>query len=379
MKITALKSFAITSPVSDWTYVKVETSDPDLFGWGECSLPGKPHGVQGAIRDLEKLVLGMDPLNTERAWQRMYRHGYWRGGPIQTTAMSGVDMALWDIRGKMAGRPVFELLGGSVRSRVQLYANCGLSTDPDEFRRRVRIAIDMGYRVVKIYPLPSVGPVEGKATIHQITACCEAVRDEIGEERDFALDFHGRCTASLAVQIESAVRHCGPLWIEEPTPAESVNALRRCAEKFVTPIGTGERLFTRWAFRPLLEEELVAAIQPDCANAGGITEMAKIASLAELYGVAFNLHNPNGPLQSLASMHLASHTQAFGMLEHRHEHHDFMRQFCSSVPEVDKAGYCETSKAPGLGAEINEDFLIKHPAEDWVPEVFRKDNSIGDW
>jgi L-alanine-DL-glutamate epimerase-like enolase superfamily enzyme len=127
MKITALKPYGLASPVSDWTYVKVETDEPGVSGWGECSLPGKTHGVQGAIRDLEKLILGADPLNTERAWQRMYRHGYWRGGPIQTSALSGVDMALWDLRGKVAGKPVYELLGGAVRDRIQLYANCGLS------------------------------------------------------------------------------------------------------------------------------------------------------------------------------------------------------------------------------------------------------------
>ncbi|MCU0771120.1 MAG: galactonate dehydratase [Verrucomicrobia bacterium] len=379
MKITALKPCGLASPVSDWTYVKVETDEPGLHGWGECSLPGKTHGVQGAIRDLEKLILGADPLNTERAWQRMYRHGYWRGGPIQTSALSGVDMALWDIRGKAAGKPVYQLLGGAVREKIQLYANCGLATDPAEFRRRVRGALDQGYRVVKIYPLPAVGPVEGAATLRQIVACCEAVREEIGPDRDFALDFHGRCTASLAVQIEASVRHTQPLWIEEPTPAEAPDALRRCAEKFVLPIAAGERLFTRWAFRALLEQELVGIIQPDVANAGGVTELAKIASLAELYGVAFNPHNPNGPLQSLASLHLAAHAQAFGLLEHRHEHHDFMRRFCSVVPKVDATGHASLPPGPGLGADLDEDFLGQNPAVVWTPEAFRADGSISDW
>lgn len=379
MKITALKPFGCSSPVTDWTYVKVETDEPGLFGWGECSLPTKTHGVQGAIKDLEKLVLGADPLNTESCWQRMYRHGYWRGGPIQTSAMSGVDVALWDIRGKVAKQPVYQLLGGTVRKRFRLYANLGLSTSSAEFRKRAAQAVSMGYKTVKIYPLPAVGVIEEHRTIRQVVACCEAVRAELGPERDFAIDFHGRPTAALAVQLEAAVRHTHPLWIEEPVLPETPNGLIRCAEKFQIPIAAGERLFTRWGFRGILERELVAIIQPDVSNAGGITEMVKLAALAELYGVAFNPHNPNSPLQTLASLHLAANAQAFGMLEHRHEHHDFMAQICSKVPKVEADGCCGLPEGPGLGAVMNEEALLKNPVQPWIPESFRSDGGIGDW
>jgi len=379
MKISALRCHTIHSPVTDWAFVKVETDEPGVYGWGECSLPTKPRGLHGAVADLEKLVLGANPLETEWCWQRMYRHGYWRGGPILTSAISGVDVALWDIRGKVLRHSVCEMLGGPVRRRMKLYANLGLSTSPDEFRSRAQEALALGYKVVKIYPLPAVGPVEGLATMRRIVACCEAVREEVGVERDFALDFHGRCTAGLAVQIEAAVRHTNPLWIEEPVASESADSLLRCAEKFVTPIAGGERLFTRWDFRTLLQKELVSIIQPDVSNAGGITEMWKLASLAEMYGVAFNPHNPNSPLQCLASPHLAAHAQAFGMLEHRHEHHDFMARICSVVPKVDADGYCALPSGPGLGAEIDEEFLRANPSKDWIPESFRADGSIGDW
>ena len=167
MQITAVKPYAIASPVTDWALVKVETDDPKVFGWGECSLPGKPQGVCGAVRDLAKLLVGCDALNSEFLWQRMYRHGYWRGGPIQTSAMSGVDAALWDIRGKVWRQPLHKLLGGAVRSKVKLYANLGLSTSPEEFRHRAEAALAMGYQGVKIYPLPPVGPVEGPAVLHR--------------------------------------------------------------------------------------------------------------------------------------------------------------------------------------------------------------------
>lgn len=379
MKIKAIKSFGIWSPVTDWTYVKVETDTPGVHGWGECSLPTKTHGVQGAVKDLEKLILGADPLDVEWCWQRMYRHGYWRGGPILSASLSGIDMALWDIRGKALQQPVYRLLGGAVRQRIRLYANLGLSTSPDEFRQRARQALAMGYKVVKIYPLPAVGPIEGLDTLRQVAACCEAVRDELGPGCDFALDFHGRPGAGLAIQLEAAVRHTHPLWIEEPVLPETDNALRRCAEKFQTPLATGERLFTRWGFRSLLEQELASIIQPDVANAGGISEMARLASMAELYGVAFNPHNPNGPLQSLASAHLAAHAQAFGMLEHRHEHHDFMARICTAFPRVEADGCCGLPAGIGLGAEMDEDVLRTHPSKDWIPEAFRADGSIADW
>lgn len=379
MQITAIKSYAIASPVTDWSFVKIETDHPQIYGWGECSLPGKPEGVRGAVQDLEKLLVGRDALNSELLWQRMYRHGYWRGGPIQTSAMSGVDVALWDIRGKAWQQPIHQMLGGAVRSKVKLYANLGLSTSPQEFRRRAEEALAQGYRGMKIYPLPAVGPLEGPAVLRQVADCCQAVRDVLGDGRDFAVDLHGRCTAALAIQIERVIRDTYPLWLEEPVPAEQVHSLRRLAEKSVVPLAGGERLFTRWGFQQVLDEGLLAVVQPDVSNAGGVSEMAKIASLAELYGVAFAPHNPNGPLQSLASLQLAAYAPTGQWLEHRHQHHAFMRKICQEFPQVGSDGYCTLPDRPGLGAEVDEAFLASTPAVDWIPEVFREDGSVGDW
>ena len=379
MKITAIKAYAVATPVTDWTFVKVETDQSDLFGWGECSLPGKPNGVVGAVRDLEKLVVGHDPINSEFLWQRMYRHGYWRGGPIQTSAMSGVDVALWDIRGKAWRQPLHKLLGGAVRTKVKLYANIGLSCDAAEFRRRAEVALSIGYRAVKIYPLPAVGPVAGPAVIRQVASCCQAIRDSLGDDRDFAVDLHGRCTAGLAIQIESAIRDTRPLWLEEPVPPEQPHSLRRLAEKCLIPLAGGERLFTRWGFKQVLDEQLLEIIQPDVSNAGGVSEMAKIAAMAELHGVAFSPHNPNGPVQSLASLQLAAHAATGQWLEHRHEHHAFMKKITPTFPLVAPDGYCTLPDSPGVGAEVDEDFLKSNPAVDWTPEVFREDGSPGDW
>ncbi|WP_316980355.1 galactonate dehydratase [Shumkonia mesophila] len=377
MKITAIKVFPVPGPVSDLCYVKVET-DAGIVGYGECSLPGKPQGVAGAVRDLEAFLIGADPTDTEWCWQRVYRHSYWRGGPILTSALSGVDVALWDIRGKSLGLPIYKLLGGAVRNRIRLYANIGLSEDPDEFRTRTRAALALNYTAVKFYPLPAIGPVVDRKAIRTVVACCEAVRDELGDDRDFAVDLHGKPTASGAIAIEEAIRHTGPLWLEEPVAAESVQDLRRCAEIFKTPIAVGERLFTRWGFRQVLEEQTAGIIQPDVSNAGGITEMWKIAVLAETFGVAFNPHNPNGPLQVLASLHLAASAQAFAMLEHRHEDHDAFRRIAEPMVTVDEDGCCGVPEGPGLGGTFHQEGE-KATVIAKIHECFRPDGSVADW
>lgn len=379
MKIARITPMACHGPLTDLVFVKVETDEPGLFGWGECSLPGKPSGVAGAVHDLARLLRGADPQRVEWCWQRMYRHGYWRGGPIQTSALSGVDMALWDIRGKLAGCSVAALLGGPVRDRIKAYANLGLSLDPGEFRERTHAALALGFQAVKIYPLPAVAQGEGLAAIRQIAACCEAVRDALGSAGDFAIDLHGRPGAALAIQIERAVRHTAPLWIEEPVPPESNAALERLAQQSATPIAVGERLFTRWAFREVLERGWAGVIQPDCANAGGISELQRIAALAEMYGVGFAPHNPNGPVQAAASLNLAAYAQNFSLLETRHTHSEWTARLCSYVPRLDSQGYLPLPQGPGLGLEIDEDFLRSQSQGEWVAESFRADGSIADW
>jgi galactonate dehydratase len=379
MKITRVTPYACYNPISDLVFVKVETDEPGLHGWGECSLPAKPQGVVGAVRDLQPLLLDADPERGEWLWQRMYRHAFWRGGPIQTSALSGVDMALWDIRGKLAGKSVAALLGGPVRDRIKAYANLGLSLSPEVFRERAAAAVAMGFKAIKIYPLPAVASTEGVAALRQIVACCEAVRDEIGDALDFAVDMHGKPSAPLAVAIEAAVRHTRPIWLEEPVPAESPQALERVAQHSTTPIAVGERLFTRWAFRDVLEHQRAGIIQPDVANAGGISELVRIAALAEMYGVTFAPHNPNGPVQAAASLNLAAYAQNFALLETRHTHLDWTARLSSYVPRVDADGYLAAPEGPGLGLEIDESFLRSQTEGRWVPEEFRADGSVADW
>lgn len=379
LEITSLKAYAVAGPASDLCFVKVETSQEGLFGWGEASLPLKCNAVASAIAELQPLVTGMDPIAVERCWQRMYRHSFWRGGPILSSSISGVDQALWDIRGKVLGLPVHRLLGGPVRDKVLLYANLGLSCDGKELARRAAAARALGYVSFKFYPLPALAAIEGPRAPIAVADACMSVRDEIGPDMSFCVDFHGRCSTSIAVQIESAVRDSKPMWIEEPTPPEDLDALARCSDKFIVPIAAGERLFTRWGFKELMHRRLIDIAQPDVANAGGISEMMRIAAMAEMHGIALAPHNPNGPVQAMASLHVAAAAPAFTILEHRHDLADRLAEFCSAAPTIGEGGYATLPKAPGLGVELDEGWLAAHPA---VPVVFESqlaDGSIGNW
>lgn len=379
MQIRKITPFICYNPVSDLVFVKVETDEPDLFGWGECSLPARAQGVAGAVADLAGLIAGYDPERVEWIWQRMYRHGFWRGGPVQTSALSGIDMAIWDIRGKLANKSVAELLGGPVRDRIRAYVNLGLADEPLVFAERAQEALAHGFKAVKFYPLPNVALTDGVAAVRHVERCCAAVREVIGPDLDFAVDMHGRTGLGLAQQIESALRPLAPAWLEEPVIPESLSAFARLAARSETPLAVGERLFTRWGFQQVLEQGGAAIIQPDVANAGGISELVRIAAMAEMYGVSFAPHNPNGPVQAAASLNLAAYAQSFSMLETRYNDRDWTASLSSYVPTIDAEGYLPLPKGPGLGVEIDEDFLTSQTTGHWVPEAFRPDGSIGDW
>lgn len=379
MKIREVKAFSVAGPWVDLCFVKVETDQPGLHGWGEASLPGKSAAVAQAVRDMAPLVIGMDPLATERVWQKMYRHTYWRGGPILTSSLSGIDVALWDIRGKEAGLPVYRLLGGPVRDRITLYANIGDSSDPEKLRERAAVAKRMGYGAVKLYPLIANGATDRADAVALVVRCCEAVREELGEGHSFCLDFHGRLSVGLAVQIEAAVRHTRPMWIEEPIPAENLGSYARLAEKFVTPLALGERLFTRWGFREVFEAQLANIIQPDVSNAGGISEMMRLASLAEMYGIAFAPHNPNGPLQCVANLHLAAAAPAFTVLEHLYDSVESMAQLASVSPAARPDGCADLPAGPGLGIDLDEKVLAARPSQPFVWDLYHADGGVQDW
>jgi galactonate dehydratase len=379
MKITRIEARAFNGPITDLCFVRVFTDTDGLFGIGEASLPAKCPAVAQAVHDMAELVLGMDAMQTERVWQRMYRHSYWRGGPILTSAISGIDTALWDIRGKALELPVCALLGGPVRDEVRLYANIGLSTDPVELRDRALAVLALGYDAIKFYPLPALDTVVSARDLGIVERACEAVREAIGPDRDFALDFHGRCSPSAAVAIESRVRHTTPLWIEEPVAPENLPGLETCARAFSVPLAAGERWFTRWDFQGPLGSGAVHVIQPDCANAGGISEMARLGAMAETFGAAFAPHNPNGPVQGMASLHLAAAVPSFSILEHRFDLEGAFAEIADAPPRADRRGCHPIPDKPGLGIDVDFDRLPREQVTPARLESFRADGAVADW
>ncbi len=352
MQITHVKAHLHSGEYSDLVFVEIETSDPEISGWGECTLPGKPHALCGAIRDAARLVVGLDVKSIRRVWEVVYRHSYWRGGAIESSALSGIDIALWDIAGKVAQEPIHTLLGGAVRDTIKAYANCGLSTSPTELARRTKLAIESGFQIVKFYPLPPLEALPATALVSQVYDCCAAVREAIGPARDFAIDLHGRPLPHTVIAIEHAIRDLRPLWIEEPVASEDLEALARVRRHFQVPIAVGERMFTRWQFVQVLERGLTDIIQPDVGNVGGLSEMRVLADMAETHHVAFGPHSPNSMLHTCASLHSAAIAQTFAALEFRPSLQD-RRIFKGELPGLDNHGMFKAPVAVGLGLGVH--------------------------
>jgi galactonate dehydratase len=377
MKIRSVEVHPHSGEFSDLVFVVVRTDDPGIVGWGECTLPGKPHAVLGAVRDAARLVIDADVHTIRRLWERVYRHGYWRGGAVETAALSGIDIALWDIAAQRAGVPIHQALGGAVRQTVRVYANCGLSTDPAELARRARSAVQAGARVVKFYPLPPMESLPPGRLVSEVYDCCAAVREAIGRDVDFALDFHGRTPAHVAVAIERAVRDLAPLWIEEPVPVEDETALAEARRHFETPVALGERLYTRWQFRRILDQHLADIIQPDVGNAGGLSEMRVLADMAETSSVVFNPHSPNGLIHTAASLHVSAIAQTFGALEFRPSVEG--NAIYAGTPPALSEGVFPLPDGPGLGLAVAEQRLSFDPARVPILEEWSGDGTPRDW
>jgi galactonate dehydratase len=379
MKITEITAHLHSGTYSDLIFVEVKTDDPGLVGWGECTLPGKPYAVAGAVRDAARLIVGREASNIRSLWETVYRHGYWRGGAVETSALAGIDIALWDIAGKSAGVPVHQLLGGALRHSLRTYANIGLSTDPEELARRAKSAVEDGFSIVKFYPLPPMIAQPPTRLVGQVHDCCAAVREAIGPDHDFAMDLHGRPQPHAVIAIEQAVRDLRPLWIEEPVPVEDESALIEVRRKFATPIALGERLFSRWQFRRVLEAQLCDIIQPDVGNAGGISELRVLAEMAEAHSVVFSPHSPNAILHTAASLQVSAIAQTFGALEFRPSPDTQSGVFTSCDSLTGGPGAFHLPSAAGLGIGVDPSFCQFNPARVPVLAETAPDGTPLDW
>ncbi|QRV17962.1 galactonate dehydratase (plasmid) [Haloterrigena salifodinae] len=350
-----------------WQFLKLETSDGRV-GWGEVYTKwhfagdSEPATRSAVDQLLHQYVLGEDPSRIEYLWQAMYRSSFYRGGPVHMSAIAGIDEALWDLKGKAAGMPVYELLGGPARDRVRLYQHVRAHSaddvaDPaaaaaDEAREHVKA----GYTSVKLVPTDGLEIIDTPAAVGEAREIVGAVRDAVGPEIDVALDFHGRASKAMARRLATTLEEFQPMFVEEPVTPEHDHALPRIAEATTIPIATGERLYFRGEFRPLLEANAVDVVQPDVSSAGGITETKKIADMAETYDAAIAPHCPIGPLALVASLHVdAAAPNALIQEQVVVGDEDAMRYVENDELFEPTDGYLDLPAEPGLGIDVDED------------------------
>ncbi|MBU7004928.1 MAG: galactonate dehydratase [Theionarchaea archaeon] len=371
MKITGIE-LSYVKP--RWLFLKMST-DEGITGYGEPILEGKAQTCRAAVTELYRYLEGKDPTLIEQHWQAMYRWSFYRGGPILMSAISGIEQAMWDIFGKKLGQPVYNLLGGPVRDKIQFYKGIGGST-PEECAETATTWIRAGYRAVKMCPFEAVKIVDTSEVLKQAVEKVRAVREAVGEDVQIGIDCHGRLSPAMAKLSAKALEPLYPMFLEEPCLPENVDAMASVARSTTAPIATGERLYTRWGFREVLEKQAASILQPDLCHAGGIMEGRKIAAMAETYYAAVAPHNPLGPISTAACVQLDACTPNFLIQEQGSLGEGYLVK-----PFEVRDGYVELPKSPGLGIEIDEDF-VEDMAYDgsWDnPPFIHEDGSVADW
>lgn len=392
MKITAIKTCVVNAQMRNWVFVKVETDQAGLYGWGEASLEWKTRAVAGAVEDFAPMLIGQDPKRIEFLYQMMYRQSFWRVGVIGLSAISGIEQALWDILGKVQGVPVYKLLGGQVRDKVRMYTHLGggdmkavyetqQSADPKPFVDLALQVVARGYSAVKVLITPPTETLNSIAAYRYAETMMAAMREAVGDDVDIMVDCHGRHSVANAIEFCRVLAPYRPYFIEEPVPPENVDAMVEVRKASPVPIATGERRITRFEFRELFEKQACQIIQPDLCHCGGLWEAKKIAAMAETYYMGVAPHNPLGPVANAAALHFALSTPNFLIQE----------DMLSDVPWrwdvvqhslTTENGYWLTTDAPGLGIEVNEEAAKKHPFQQEVIHaltVRAHDGAILDW
>jgi galactonate dehydratase len=367
LRITKLETLLVKPR---WLFLKVYTN-AGIVGLGEPIVEGRAATVAAAVKEIEPYLVGKDPRSVVHHWQAIYRHAFYRGGPILTSALSGVDMALWDIKGKALGVPVYELLGGPTRRRVRVYAHAGSV-------QRLKTGLAQGFTAFKTQPA-SRRParyVETPAQVRYAADKFAELRHAAGDDADIAVDFHGAISPATAKLLIKALEPFQPMFIEEPCQAQNHDVMAEIARGTHLPIATGERVFTKWGFREVLEKRAATILQPDLCHAGGITEVRLIAGMAEAYYAAIAPHNPLGPISLAAGVQIAASIPNFLCQEQVSLGSGYLKK-----PFVVRQGYLELPTGPGLGIELDENALADKIGHDWRSrEAYDADDgSVMDW
>jgi galactonate dehydratase len=382
MKITNVVTYIVPPR---WLFVKIET-DEGITGWGEPVIEGRAATVEAAVKELSTYLIGKNPLHIEDHWNVMYRGGFYRGGPILMSAIAGLDQALWDIKGKYYNAPIHDLMGGACRDSIRVYSWIG-GDRPSDVGKAAREVVDRGFTAIKMNATEELQYVDSHEKVDQVLERVAAIREAVGNYVGIGIDFHGRVHKPMAKILVKELEQFRPMFIEEPVLPENNEALREIAHLTSTPIATGERMFSRWDFKTLLQDGYVDIIQPDLSHAGGITECKKIASMAEAFDVGVAPHCPLGPIALAACLQLDATSynafiqeQSLGI--HYNQGNDLLDYIVDPSVFKYEDGMVKIPKGPGLGIEINEEY-VKRMAEvghDWKNPIWRhKDGSVAEW
>lgn len=356
MKIASFELFKVPPR---WLFLKI-TTDEGLSGWGEPIVEGRADTVRTAVEELlHGYLIGKDPFRIEDHFQTLYRSGFYRGGPILNSAISGIEQALWDIKGKALGVPVYELLGGSVREKVRVYSWIGGDL-PSGVAESVKARVEAGFTAVKMNATEEMHYIDSHGKIEAAVERLASAREAGGRDFGIAMDFHGRLHKSMAKILAKELEPYHPMLIEEPVLPENNEALREVARHTATPIATGERMYTRWGFKQIITDGFVDIIQPDLSHAGGILETRKIAAMAEAFDVAVAPHCPLGPIALAASLQLDACTpnafiqeQSLGI--HYNRGGDLLDYLVDPGVFDYADGYVPIPAGSGLGIEMDEE------------------------
>jgi galactonate dehydratase len=380
-RITRVETFLVAPR---WLFVRIETAS-GLVGWGEATCEGRSETVRTAVEQLSEIVVGQDALRIEDHWQVMTKGSFYRGGPILSSAVSGIDQALWDIAGKRFGAPVHQLLGGHVRDRIRVYGWVG-GDEPAEVADHISEQVDAGLTAVKMNASGRMTHLGSVKELDGVVARVAAAREVLGDERDVAVDFHGRFTLATARRVAPLLEQFRPFFLEEPVTPENSHLIGEFVRSTTTPVSTGERLYSRQEFLPVLQAGIAVA-QPDLSHAGGITETRKIAALAETFDVQLAPHCPLGPLALASCLQVGFATPNYLIQEqsigiHYNDGAEVLDYVIDPEPLQFVDGHIERLTGPGLGIDIDEQAVrsADKRGHAWRGPVWRhRDGSFAEW
>jgi galactonate dehydratase len=384
MKIQEIETIVVNAEMRNWIFVKVITDEPGLYGLGEATLEWKTRAVVGCIEDLKPLLIGKDPRDITQLNHVMDKHGFWRLGIIGRSAISGIDIALWDILGKLLGVPVWRLLGGKTHDKIKMYTHLGMgdsnavytTLETQPLLERARQVVEAGWKAVKVVFIPYVNYTASIQEIDHVSKMMMALREAVGDDIEIMVDFHGRPGSnSAAVQFIHALEPGRPLFVEEPIQPGDPESLRAVKDKINCPLATGERLVSAQEFGQLFALRAIDIAQPDLCHCGGFTEARRIAEMAAIHGCGIAPHNPIGPLAGVAALHYDVATPNF-VIQEQMVAVPWFRDILDGQPEM-VDGYMPLPTKPGLGVDLNMDVARAHPFRQ-EPVSFTQEARISD-